>query len=81
MNYLGGTLLYAAKFEGHQLLALEVFKLNTLLFPESFNTYDSYGDGLSESGKKTEAIMMYRHSIVLNPNNAEGKDKLKKLLE
>lgn len=81
MNNLGGTLLYAAKFAGHQLLALEVFKLNTLLFPESFNTYDSYADALYENGKKDEAIRMYRHSIVLNPNNFEGKDKLKKLLE
>lgn len=81
MNNLGGTLLYAAKFEGHQLLALEVFKLNTLLFPASFNTYDSYADALYETGKKEEAIMMYRHSIILNPENTEGKDKLRKVLE
>jgi CubicO group peptidase (beta-lactamase class C family) len=75
MNNLGGSLLFGPK----RLLALEVFKINTLLFPESFNTYDSYADALQENGKTAEAIEMYQYSILLNPHNTEGMDKLKRL--
>jgi len=80
-NQLGGNLLYGSSFEGHKDLALEVFKINTLLFPGSFNTYDSYGAGLREIGKKQQAIMMYQKSIALNPNNEDGKMALKELLD
>ncbi|MBA4053271.1 MAG: hypothetical protein C0490_01025 [Marivirga sp.] len=31
-----------------------------LLFPDGFNTYDSYGEGLANIGKKEEAIYMYK---------------------
>ena len=33
--------------------AIEIFKLNTQLFPESFNTWDSLGEAYSTAGKKT----------------------------
>tara|TARA_R110001583_G_scaffold36536_6_gene120321 strand:+ start:106172 stop:107236 length:1065 start_codon:yes stop_codon:yes gene_type:complete len=49
--------------------ALEVFKLNTMLFPDSWNAYDSYGEALLKSNKKAEAIEMYEKSIELNPEN------------
>lgn len=80
-NQLGGNLLYRSSFEGHERLALEVFKINTFLFPASFNTYDSYAEGLRETGKKQEAIIMYQKSIALNPNNEEGKKNLEELLK
>ena len=63
LNELGLQLLYAATFEKHADLALEVLKLNILLFPNSFNTYDSYGEALAFTGKKQEAIFMYKKSI------------------
>lgn len=81
MNELGYNLFYMSAFKGHQDLALETFKLATFLFPDSFNTYDSYGQLLMESGKNEEAIMMYKKSIVLNPDNDEGKQKLVQLLK
>jgi tetratricopeptide (TPR) repeat protein len=80
-NQLGGNLLYKTDFAGHQQLALEVFKLNTFLFPDSFNTYDSYGQGLRETGSRKEAILMYQKSITLNPGNEDGKQALKELME
>jgi len=73
MNYLGGDLFHASSFAGHQTIGLEVYKLATFIFPESFNTYDSYGEALRLTGKKQEAILMYRKSIELNPNNEDGK--------
>jgi len=60
---------------------LEVFKLNTLLYPASFNTYDSYAEALAGAGKKEDAIKMYQKSITLNPQNEGGKKALEKLKE
>ena len=81
MNWLGGDLLYFGKFENHKQLGLEVLKVNTFLFPLSFNVYDSYADALAQNGKKQDAIRMYKKSILLNPNNEGGKEALKHLLE
>ncbi|MEJ7680081.1 MAG: serine hydrolase domain-containing protein [Segetibacter sp.] len=78
-NDLGLQLLYEPSFKGHDELSLEVLKLNTLLFPNSFNTYDSYGEALAKTGKKDEAIFMYRKSVKLNPQNDGGKKALEEL--
>jgi CubicO group peptidase (beta-lactamase class C family) len=80
-NQLGGNLLYGSSFEGHERLAVEVFKMNTFLFPASFNTYDSYAEGLRATGKKQQAIIMYQKSISLNPDNVVGKKNLEELLK
>ena len=80
-NQLGGNLLNLSKFEGHGQLALEVFKLNTMLFPNSANTYDSYAYGLRATGKRKEAIQMYQKSIAMDPNNEDGKAALKELID
>ena len=56
--------------------ALQVFKLNTTLFPDSWNVYDSYGEALRISNRKVEAIQMYEKSIELNPENENGKKVL-----
>jgi CubicO group peptidase (beta-lactamase class C family) len=61
--------------------ALEIFKLNTLLYPESWNVYDSYGEVFLKIGQKEEAIKMYRKSIELNPKNEGGKKVLEKILK
>jgi CubicO group peptidase (beta-lactamase class C family) len=62
-------------------LSLEVFKLNTVLYLRSGNTYDSYANALEKAGKKEEAILMYKKSITLSPGNEDGKKALMKLLE
>lgn len=80
-NQLGGNLLHVSKIENHEQLAAEVFKINTLLFSGSFNTYDSYAESLRVLGKKDEAIAMYKKSIAMNPNNEDGKQALKELLD
>lgn len=76
MNRLGYELLR----NGKNLEALEVFKLNVELFPDSWNVYDSYGEILLKIGRKEEAIKMYQKSIDLNPENENGKNVLKQLL-
>ena len=61
--------------------ALVVLQLNTLLFPESFNVWDSYGEILLKMGKKEEAIKMYQKSLKLNPDNENGQKVLETLLK
>jgi len=49
--------------------ALKLFKLNTELYPNAFNTFDSYGECLLKLGDKENAIIAYRKSVELNPEN------------
>jgi len=75
INTIGYRLMANKKLEQ----AIEVFKLNTQLYPESFNTWDSLGEAFAAAGKKTEAIENYEKSIKLNPNSESGKTALAKL--
>jgi CubicO group peptidase (beta-lactamase class C family) len=79
LNTLGFDLL-KAPLAGYQQLALEVFKINILLY-NSANSYDSYAEALAKNGKKEAAILMYQKAIVLSPENEDSKRALKKLLE
>ena len=80
MNQLGYEFLYFSSFPAHKQLAVATFMINMLLYPESFNTYDSYAEALSETGKKQEAILMYQRSIALNPDNKDGIRALQRIL-
>ncbi|SHF43774.1 serine hydrolase domain-containing protein [Chryseobacterium vrystaatense] len=57
--------------------ALAVFKLNTELFPNSSNVFDSYGEILDVLGRKEEAISNYKKSLLLNPYNTNAANYLK----
>jgi CubicO group peptidase (beta-lactamase class C family) len=81
LNDFGLRLLYQAKFPGHEQFSLEVLRMNIIFFPSGFNTYDSYAEALAHLGRKEEAIVMYRRSLALNPDNLSGASALKKLLE
>lgn len=64
--------------------ALAIFELNVTLYPEEWNAWDSYGEGLYKVGKKAEARIAYRKSLELYPKNRNAKemmDKLKKEIE
>lgn len=75
LNELGYSFLRNEELEK----ATEVFKLNTVLFPGSFNVFDSYGEVLLMADKKVEAIEMYEKSIELNPENENAKNVLLEL--
>lgn len=59
--------------------ALETFRFNTELFPDSWNVYDSYGEILLKMDQKEEAIKMYKKSLELNPQNESGRKILAEL--
>jgi CubicO group peptidase (beta-lactamase class C family) len=75
MNRLGYQLLRLKRIKD----ALEVFKQNTLDFPNEFNTWDSLAEGYMESGDKESAIKYYKKSLELNPDNTNAVQKLKEL--
>jgi CubicO group peptidase (beta-lactamase class C family) len=60
--------------------ALETLKLNTELFPSSWNAFDSYGEVLLKAGQPDKAALMYQRSIQLNPNNEAGKRILETIM-
>ncbi|MBD2705191.1 serine hydrolase [Spirosoma sp. BT702] len=75
MNNLG----YAFLEHKHLSEALTTLKLNTRLYPQSDNVYNSYGEALLESGDKPGAIAMYRKSLAINPKNEDSLKALKAL--
>jgi Tfp pilus assembly protein PilF len=58
---------------------LKIFQLNTELYPDGFNTFDSYGECLLLLHKKDEAKIAYKKSLELNPKNNNALEKLKEL--
>lgn len=74
VNQLGYDLLGNKNLED----ALTVFKLNIELYPDDWNVYDSYGEGLLEFGDIENGIKAYKKSLELNPDNATAKDIIEK---
>lgn len=62
-----------------QQQALEVFKLNTYLFPLSANTHDSLAETYWLLGHTKKAVVHYKKVLGLKPDNKHAKEQLKKL--
>lgn len=60
-------------------VARRVFALNTELFPDAFNTWDSLGEALARLGRKEEAVRAYERSLALNADNRGARQALEKL--
>ncbi len=67
---------YQVMSQGLKDEALKIFKLNTEIYPEGYNTYDSYGECLLELGDKENAIIAYKKSLELNPKNKNAEKVL-----
>ncbi len=68
MNALGYEYLFADKI----VESIEIFRLNVSEYPDSWNAYDSLGEALLAGGEREQAIMNYKRSIELNPENENG---------
>ena len=64
---------YTLMSDGRTAPAFELFKLNTLLFPESSNTWDSLGEVYYSRGEYDRSLESYRRSVELNPGNENGR--------
>jgi CubicO group peptidase (beta-lactamase class C family) len=72
MNNLGYRLMRMEAAEA----GVEVFRLNAQAYPESWNVFDSLGEGLAQLGDTTAAIASYERSLELNPENTNGRNVL-----
>jgi CubicO group peptidase (beta-lactamase class C family) len=61
--------------------AIDVFRFNVFLYPESANCYDSLGEAYMVAGETSRAIENYEKSIALDPGNQNGVEMLRKLRE
>jgi CubicO group peptidase (beta-lactamase class C family) len=75
LNNLGYGFLQQKKLSE----ALAVFKVNVDLYPQSSNVYDSLGEAYMVNGNKELAIVNYKKSLELNPQNTNAVNMLKKL--
>ncbi len=60
-------------------LGQAVLKVNMMLYPDSFNVYDSYAEACMKMGEFDEAIENYKKSLRLNPENTNAVAFLKEL--
>ncbi|HEY9049878.1 MAG TPA: serine hydrolase [Ohtaekwangia sp.] len=75
INSLGYILLRMKKVDD----AIEIFRQNSIDFPQSSNVWDSLAEGYMTRGDKALAIQYYEKSLQLDPNNKNGEEQLKKL--
>lgn len=70
---------YGMLNSGRLQQALEVFKLNVRLFPQSANAFDSLGEAYLATGDNANAKDNYTKSLALNPENDGAKKALEKI--
>ena len=75
LNNMGYRFLGKENFE----MAKHLFEINMMLYPESFNVYDSYAEACMELGEDQEAIKYYLKSLDLNPDNDNANYQMDKI--
>jgi tetratricopeptide (TPR) repeat protein len=65
LNKVGYNYLNQNNFKN----AIEIFKINTVLYPKSSNTYDSLGDAYLKTKDTTNALLNYNKALSINPEN------------
>ena len=59
--------------------AIEMFKFNTKNYPDSYKAFDYLGKAYKASGDIDNAILSFKKSLKLNPNNSDTQKLLFKL--
>jgi hypothetical protein len=72
---------YALMSTGDLERAFQVFTLNTMLFPRSFNVWDSLGECNYRMKQFDLSLEHYQRSIELNPDNEGGKQMIERIKE
>lgn len=60
-------------------IAIEIFKLNVQLYPNSYNAYDSLAEGYFSNEQFELSKENYEKSLELNPENDNGKMRLERI--
>jgi len=72
LNTAGYSLLSQDKLQD----AIDIFKKNVELYPESSNVYDSLGEAYMKNGDKELSIENYKMSLKLDPDNDNAKEMI-----
>ncbi|MES2110193.1 MAG: serine hydrolase [Bacteroidota bacterium] len=56
--------------------ALSIFKLNVFMYPQSANAYDSLAEVLEAADNKTDALVNYKKSLALDPQNKHAAGRI-----
>ena len=75
INMSGYKLLQSGKTDD----AIKLFTLNTEIYPDSFNVWDSLAEAYMEKGEKAKATEYYKKSLKLNSKNTNATKMLEKL--
>jgi hypothetical protein len=59
--------------------AIAVFEMNTQVFPESWNAWDSLAEAHYFAGDRDKAELYYAKSVALNPDSISGRNNLSRL--
>ncbi|MCB0615917.1 MAG: tetratricopeptide repeat protein, partial [Phaeodactylibacter sp.] len=70
LNQLGYGLLEEEMFQD----AIEVFRINTELYPEEANPWDSLAEAYLKSGDKKTALKFYRKALEIDPELPSAKE-------
>jgi tetratricopeptide (TPR) repeat protein len=68
INILGYEIMNSGKAED----ALSIFMLNTELYPNNYNTYDSLGECYLKLKNKNKGILAYKKALELNPKSTNA---------
>jgi predicted negative regulator of RcsB-dependent stress response len=58
---------------------VNIFELNTELFPEAFTARDSLGEAFVKLGKDAKAIVCYEKSLELNADNTNAEEMIARI--
>jgi tetratricopeptide (TPR) repeat protein len=75
INLLGYELLSAGKLQA----SVEVLKVNTERYPQSWNAWDSLAEAYMKEGNTIDAIRCYQKSVELNPKNTNALQQIRKM--
>jgi len=79
LEYILNSQGYARLRQDRIREAIQLFRLNVELSPDSYNAYDSLGEAMLKNGDKDAAIKNYKKSLELNPKNSNAEKMLESI--
>ncbi|WP_058187838.1 serine hydrolase domain-containing protein [Terracidiphilus gabretensis] len=78
---MGANNYYHLPEDIHLDAAIDVLHTNTVLFPQSWNVWDSYGEALRKGNHIPESLDAYRRSLALKPDSEGAKKAITEMQE